>query len=89
MMAVVLADDGAPVTVIAGTLTTVLLRAIEADPADRWRDLQQFQDALGPVVDQARETVGAPLIAQRGCVMVVAIVGGGGLVLWALAQYIA
>ena len=88
MMAVVLADDGAPVTTVAGTLTTVLLRAIEADPADRWRDLEQFREALGPVVETTTPASVQQIAARRGCVIVAATLVGGTLVLWIVSQYI-
>ena len=88
MMAVVLADDGAPVTTIAGTLTTALIRAIEINPADRWRDLQQFRDALGPDANTTPDASRRKVAARRGCFAVIALISGGGLVLWVMAQYI-
>ena len=88
MMAVVLADSGAPVTTVAGTLTTALLRAIEVNPADRWRDLQQFRDALGLEAKTTPVTSRQRAVARRGCLVVVAVLGSGGLVLWAVARYI-
>jgi hypothetical protein len=88
MMAVVLADGGAPATTIAGTLTAMLLRAIESDPADRWHDLQQLRDALGPDVAH-RPAAGAALPGRRsGCASMIAIILGGSLLLWGVSQYI-
>lgn len=88
MMAVVLADDGAPVTTIAGTLTAALLRAIETNPADRWRDLQRFRDALG-LDAKTPSATGHKISARRGCgLAIIAVLGSGGLVLLVVAQYI-
>jgi hypothetical protein len=88
MMAVVLADDGAPVTTVAGTVTTALLRAIETDPADRWRDLQSFRNALGTDGRQLATPARPHVIRGRGCAGMIAIWASGGLVLWVLARYI-
>jgi hypothetical protein len=87
MMAVVLADDGAPVTTVAGTLTTVLLRAIETDPADRWRDLQQLRDALGPDTE-TRAGTQKRVTMRHGCAGAFLILAGSGLVLWVVNRYI-
>jgi serine/threonine protein kinase len=87
MMAAVLADDGAPVTTVSGTLTTVLLRAIEARPEDRWRNLQQFRDALDTNVI-ATATARGKLSARLGCVVLVAVIVAVGLVLGAVSHYI-
>ena len=87
MMAAVLADDTAPVTRVADTLTTVLLRAIETSPDDRWRDLQQFHDALDTEFAAAARS-GEKVSARRGCLVFIAIVVGAGLLLEAVSQYI-
>ena len=87
MMAVVLADGGAPVTSVAGTLTTVLLRAIEIDPADRWRDLQQLRDALGPETETPAKAPNR-VTMRRGCMGAFVILAGSGLVLWVVKRYI-
>ncbi|HWE40992.1 MAG TPA: protein kinase [Gemmatimonadaceae bacterium] len=89
MMAVVLADDGAPATTVTGTLAAALLRAIEQEPADRWHDLGQFRNALGAPAAEARrapDRPGAP--RRRGCARTAAIVALGGLVLWGVSKYI-
>ena len=89
MMAVVLADDGAPATTVTGTLTTALLRAIEQEPADRWHDLAQFRDALGaPSVEGRRTPERAAVPRRRGCAGTAAILILGGLVLWGVSKYI-
>lgn len=89
VMAVVLADDGAPATTATGTLTAALLRAIEHEPADRWHDLRQFHDALSPVSSESRRSSAEPATAARhGCARTATLVIGGGLVLWAVSQYI-
>ena len=88
VMAVVLADDGAPVTTAAGTLTTVLLRAIEEDPIDRWPDLQHFLEALGPGGDDIRPTPQRAARTRRGCTATAAALVIGTLVLWMIGQYI-
>jgi len=89
VMAVVLADDGAPATTVTGTLTAALLRAIEHDPADRWRDFRQFHDALSPKSNESSSRAAEPAAAaRRGCAGTAALVIGGGLVLWAVSQYI-
>lgn len=88
MMAVVLADDGAPVTTVAGTLTAALVRAIENDPADRWRDLEQFRRALGVAEQHVSTPPRQQVVARRGCAGVVMIGATGGLVLWVLSRYI-
>jgi serine/threonine-protein kinase/serine/threonine-protein kinase PknK len=89
MMAVVLADDGAPATTVTGTLTTALLRAIEQEPADRWHDLAQFRDALGASAVEGRRTPErAPVPRRRGCAGTAAILVLGGLVLWGVSKYI-
>ena len=88
-MAVVLADDGAPVTTVTGTLTTALLRAIEQEPADRGRDLDQLRAALGAAPDETRRAPGArAAVRRRGCAGIAALLVGGGLVLWAVRRYI-
>jgi hypothetical protein len=90
MMAVVLADGGAPATSVTGTLTAALVRAIEQDPADRWHDLQQFRGALGgdvPSGAPARKT--AATRSRSGCgARAVIILGAAALVLWAASKYI-
>jgi hypothetical protein len=89
VMAVVLADGGAPATTATGALTTALLRAIEQNPADRWHDLGQFRDALGTAPVGARRTPPErAVVAKRGCAGTVGIFIVGGLVLWAVSQYI-
>jgi len=89
MMAVVLADDGAPATSATGLLTAALLRAFEQEPADRWRDMEQFRDALAPPRAGAPRLPAEPAsAARRGCAGTAGIFIGGGLVLWAVAQYI-
>jgi hypothetical protein len=88
VMAVVLADDGAPVTTAAGTLTTVLLRAIEEDPIDRWPDLQHFFDALGPDGGTPRATPQHRARTRSGCTSTAAALIIGILVLWMIGQYI-
>lgn len=88
MMAVVLADDGAPATTVTGTLTTALLRAIEQQPADRWHDLAQFRDALGPSTAEERRPPGRVAAPRRGCAGTAAIIVLGGLVLWGVSKYI-
>lgn len=88
-MAVVLADNGAPATTVTGTLTTALLRAIEQEPADRWRDLDQFRAALGAAPDETRRPpAGRAAVWRRGCAGIAALLIGGGLVLWAVRRYI-
>ena len=89
VMAVVLADDGAPATTSTGTLTGALLRAIEHEPADRWHDFRQFHDALRSLPSESRRgaAVASPT-ARRGCAGTATLVIGGGLVLWAVSQYI-
>lgn len=89
VMAVVLADDGAPATTVTGTLTAALLRAIEHEPADRWHDFRQFNDALRSLSTEPRRGAAAPApAARRGCAGSATLVIGGGLVLWAVSQYI-
>jgi hypothetical protein len=89
MMAVVLADDGAPASTVTGTLTTALLRAIEQEPADRWHDLAQFRDALGAPAAEGRRTPERPAApGRRGCAGTAAILILGGLVLWGVSKYI-
>ena len=88
MMAVVLADDGAPATTVTGTLTTALLRAIEQQPADRWHDLAQFREALGPSTVEARRPPGRVAAPRRGCAGTAAFFVLGGLVLWGVSKYI-
>ena len=89
VMAVVLADGGAPATTATGTLTAATLRAIEQEPADRWHDLQQFHAALGSGTGSRRpatiEHAGAP---RRGCAGRAALFVSGILVLWAVTKYI-
>jgi len=89
VMAVVLADDGAPATTDTGVLTSALLRAIEQNPADRWHDLGQFRDALGTAPVGARRTPPERLAAtRRGCAGTAMLFLVGGLVLWAVSEYI-
>lgn len=89
VMAVVLADDGAPATRVTNTLTAALLRAIEHDPADRWNDFRQFHDALSALPAEPRRGGAEPAAATRhGCGGTATLVIGGGLVLWAVSQYI-
>jgi hypothetical protein len=88
MMAVVLADDGAPATTVTGTLTAALLRAIEQEPADRWHDLGQFRDALGPPATGGHRTAEPIAAPRRGCARTAAILVLGALVLWGAAKYI-
>lgn len=89
VMAVVLADDGAPATTSTGMLTAALLRAIEHEPADRWHDLRQFHEALSPLPSESRRGAAEPAIAARhGCAGTAMFVIGGALVLWAASQYI-
>lgn len=88
MMAVVLADDGAPATTVTGTLTTALLRAIEQEPADRWHDLAQFRDALGPSTAEGRRSPERPAASRRGCAGSAAMLVIGGLLLWGVSKYI-
>ena len=89
MMAVVLADDGAPATTATGTLTPALLRAFEQEPADRWHDMGKFRDALTASAGEPPRLAPQPVaIARRGCAGTAGIFIGGGLVLWAVSQYI-
>ena len=88
MMAVVLADDGAPATAATGTLTAALLRAIEQEPADRWHDLAQFRDALGGSAVPGRRTTERTPAPRRGCAGTAGILVLGGLVLWGVSKYI-
>ena len=88
VMAAVLADDGAPATIIADTLTAVLLRAIEHEPMDRWNDLAQFGEALSSAAENQQPQAVRPATAWRGCGSAVVIFGAGGLVLWLVSQYI-
>lgn len=90
VMAAVLADHGAPATVVAETLTAVLLRAIEEDPTDRWNDLVQFRAAL----DSATNKEAAPpgrreTMSRRGCGHTMVGLVAAGLVLWFVSHYIA
>jgi len=90
VMAAVLADDGAPTTVVAEMLTAVLLRAIEQDPADRWNDLLQFREALDSAIEKGPVPLGryeVPL--RRGCSQAVVGLVASGLVLWLVSHYIA
>jgi hypothetical protein len=91
VMAVVLADDGAPVTTVSGTLTTALVRAIEQDPADRWHDMEQFRDALGKSEHNQtgdRHPPRASSAPRRGCALAALTVAGAGLLSWIAAHYI-
>jgi eukaryotic-like serine/threonine-protein kinase len=89
VMAVVLADGGAPSTTATSLLTAAVLRAIEQDPADRWHDLQQFHDALAGGGEARRPVGPRPAAAgRRGCAGRAAVLVGGILVLWALSKYI-
>jgi hypothetical protein len=88
MMAVVLADDGAPATSATGTLTAALLRAIEQEPADRWHDLPQFRDALGGAATTGPRTPERVVAPRRGCTGTAAMFVVGGLVLWGVSKYI-
>lgn len=90
MMAVVLADDGAPVTTVSGTLTTALLRAIEEEPADRWHDLARFREAVDAPAPERRRIPALPAAAprRRGCAGTAALVILGGLLLWRISKYI-
>ena len=91
VMAVVLADDGAPATTASGTLTAALVRAIEQDPADRWHDMGQFRDALGKSDrddTSRRDTPAARAAASRGCAPAVLIAAAAGLLTWMAMRYI-
>jgi serine/threonine protein kinase len=89
VMAVVLADGGAPATTATGTLTTALLRAIEQDPADRWHDPQQFREALGGHAASRLLPAEAISRSRRGCRRRAAVVLAiSALVLWAAVKYI-
>ncbi|MFL5562308.1 MAG: hypothetical protein ACJ79K_12620 [Gemmatimonadaceae bacterium] len=89
VMAVVLADGGAPATTATAALTAAMLRAIEQEPADRWHDLQQFHDALGVKAEQRRPgTAERAVVSGRGCAGRVAVIVSGILVLWAATKYI-
>ena len=90
VMAAVLADNGAPATVFAETLTAVLLRAIEQDPADRWNSLPQFRDALDSATEMGPESSARRgVTARRGCGQTIIRLVGGGLVVWLVSRYIA
>ena len=90
VMAAVLADDGAPATIAAETLTAVLLRAIEQDPADRWNDLLQFREALESLTETGRAPSGRhEVTSRRGCGQGMVRLLAGGLVLWLVSHYIA
>lgn len=90
VMAVVLADGGAPATSATAVLTPALVRAIEQDPADRWHDLQQFRAALGADSTSARSARDKPEARTgSGCASrAVILLCAGALVLWAAAKYI-
>lgn len=79
VMAAVLTDDVTTRTSPSQLLTTALLRAIEHDPADRWRDAQQFADAIGGEASTPVSTVRRP-----GCLSTVFVISA--LVLWGLTQ---
>ncbi len=90
VMAAVLADHGAPATVVAETLTAVLLRAIEQDPADRWNDLFQFREALDSATNKGTAPPGQlQVMSRRGCGRAVVGLVAAGLVLWLVSHYIA
>lgn len=89
VMAVVLADGGAPATTATGALTTALLRAIERDPADRWHDIEQFRDALGARAEPRSQPIESRARSGRGCRgRTVVLLAVGALVLWAAVKYI-
>ncbi len=90
VMAAVLADHAAPATVVAETLTAVLLRAIEKDPADRWNDLFQFREALDLAINKGAAPPGPhDGMPRRGCGHAMGGLVTAGLVLWLVSHYIA
>jgi serine/threonine protein kinase len=64
IMAAVLADGGQTNQPTEGdALRSVVLRAIERDPRDRWRDATQFRRALAPQISP----IPAPVARRSGC----------------------
>jgi serine/threonine protein kinase len=72
VMAAVLADGGQTQEPTDGdALRAVVLRAIERDPRDRWRDATQFRRALAPSVS----TAPAPVVQRSGCLSSFVLLG--------------
>lgn len=80
IMAAVLADNRENREHSASAvIRTTILRALERDPRDRWRDAAQFRDALVPPV----HVTTSPVAGRKGCLVPV-VVGGLALVTWSV-----
>ncbi|NUQ21167.1 MAG: hypothetical protein HOQ09_09420 [Gemmatimonadaceae bacterium] len=81
VMATVLTEDATTKTSPAQLLTTAVLRSVEQEPADRWRDAHEFARAIRGMPEPT-----APATPRTGCLGAVTVIST--LVVWGLTKYI-